>query len=70
MTIKAYLNLRRVTHAKNLMMQGEKATTIFDKCGFFDYSTFYRAFVKYVGMSPDEFKHMNDGRDNKASKNI
>lgn len=60
MTIKAYLNLRRITNAKNLMMQGEKSTNIFDKCGFTDYSTFYRSFVKYVGMTPDEFKHMHD----------
>lgn len=59
MTIKEYLSLRRIVHAKNLIMQGEKATNIFDKCGFFDYSTFYRAFVKYVGMTPEEFKHMN-----------
>lgn len=59
MTIKEYLNLRRITCAKNLIMQGEKATNIFDKCGFFDYSTFYRAFVKYVGMTPEEFKHTN-----------
>lgn len=56
LTIKAYLNLRRVTQAKNLMMEGRKATEIFDKCGFLDYSTFYRAFVKYVGMAPKEFK--------------
>lgn len=56
MTIKAYLNMRRVTHAKNLMMEGRKATEIFDKCGFSDYSTFYRAFTKFVGMTPEQFK--------------
>ncbi len=56
MTIKAYLNMRRVTNAKNLMMGGEKATEIFDKCGFLDYSTFYRAFIRFAGMTPEEFK--------------
>lgn len=56
MTIKAYLNLRRVTNAKNLMMEGKRATEIYDKCGFMDYSTFYRAFVKFVGMTPEAFK--------------
>ena len=60
MTIKSYLNLRRVTHAKSLIMQGRKATNIFPECGFCDYSTFYRAFIKYVGMTPDEFKHMHN----------
>lgn len=57
MTIKAYLNLRRVTHAKNLIMEGKKATSIYSDCGFCDYSTFYRAFIKFVGITPDEFKH-------------
>lgn len=56
MTIKSYLNLRRVTHAKNLIMEGYKATEIFDKCGFLDYSTFYRAFIRFVGITPEAFK--------------
>lgn len=56
-TVKSYLNLRRITYAKNLITSGEKATMIFDKCGFRDYSTFYRAFIKYVGMPPEDFKN-------------
>lgn len=63
MTIKAYLNMRRVTAAKNLIMEGHKATSVFARCGFADYSTFYRAFVRYVGMTPDEFKNMHKGGD-------
>lgn len=61
MTIKSYLNLRRITNAKNLIMEGKKATSIYSDCGFYDYSTFYRAFIKFVGMTPDEFKHMHNG---------
>lgn len=56
MTIKAYLTLRRVTAAKNLIMEGLKATGIYERCGFNDYSTFYRAFVKYAGMTPEQFQ--------------
>lgn len=56
MTIKAYLTLRRVTAAKNLMIEGHKAMNAYARCGFRDYSTFYRAFVKYTGMTPDKFK--------------
>ena len=56
-SIKSYLTLRRVTAAKSLIMQGQKAMNILAECGFRDYSTFYRAFVKYVGMTPNEFKH-------------
>ncbi len=67
MTIKAYLNLRRVTHAKNLIIEGKKATGIFSQCGFCDYSTFYRAFVKYAGMTPDEFRHIHGGYNSKKS---
>ncbi len=62
MTIKAYLTLRRVTAAKNLIMEGQKVTNIYTKCGFRDYSTFYRAFVKYVGMTPDKFKRTHNER--------
>ena len=62
MSIKSYLMLRRVTAAKNLIMEGQNAMDIFTDCGFKDYSTFYRAFVKYVGMTPSEFKHMHDDR--------
>ncbi len=61
MTIKSYLTLRRVTAAKNLIMEGQKAMNIFTQCGFGDYSTFYRSFIKYVGMTPDAFKHRHDG---------
>lgn len=56
MNIKSYLTLRRITHAKNLIMEGRKVMNIFSLCGFKDYSTFYRAFIKYVGMSPEDFK--------------
>ncbi len=56
MTPKAYLNMRRVTHAKNLIMQGRRATSIYSECGFNDYSSFYRSFVKYTNMTPEEFK--------------
>jgi len=59
-TIKSYLNMRRVTNAKSLIMQGRPITPVYLECGFFDYSTFYRAFVKYVGMPPEKFKKMQN----------
>lgn len=65
MTIKAYINMRRINNAKNLIMEGQKATSIFMQCGFKDYSTFYRAFTKYVGTTPDAFKHRHDNQNNK-----
>lgn len=59
MTIKTYINMRRIIKAKNLLLQGGRITDIFLECGFCDYSTFYRSFLKYAGLSPEEFKHTN-----------
>lgn len=56
MTIKNYINMKRITYAKNKILSGEKSSNIYLECGFNDYSTFYRAFSKYVSMTPDEFK--------------
>lgn len=56
MTIKDYINMNRILLAKNRILNGEKISSLYHKCGFNDYSTFYRAFLKYVKMSPDEFK--------------
>ncbi len=60
--ILTYLNIRRITLAKNLLLDGGQVTNIYQKCGFSDYVTFYRAFKKYVGKSPNEFK--TEGRIN------
>ena len=62
MSVKSYISLRRITAAKNRIMVGQKAKNVYVKCGFKDYSTFYRTFIKYVGMSPDEFKHKHDNK--------
>ncbi|MBQ9599169.1 MAG: helix-turn-helix domain-containing protein, partial [Clostridia bacterium] len=53
---------RRVRSAKNLIMQGQSITNAYIESGFRDYSTFYRTFVKYAGMSPDEFKKSQTGQ--------
>lgn len=61
MTINEYLNMRRITHAKNLIMEGKKATAVYLDCGFSDYSTFYRNFTRFVGMTPEAFRRSQDG---------
>lgn len=57
MTLKSYVNMCRIVNAKNLILAGERITSVHSKCGFENYSTFYRAFIKYAGMSPEEFKN-------------
>ncbi len=57
MTLTEYLNMYRIVNAKNLILSGEKITILPEKCGFENYSTFYRAFVQYTGTSPEKFRN-------------
>lgn len=59
MSIKDYINMHRILLAKNRILNGEKISSVYHKCGFDDYSTFYRVFSKFVGMSPDRFRKYN-----------
>lgn len=51
-SIGKYITLKRLLLARNLMMQGLPLTEICYDCGFKQYSTFYRAWKKYYGVSP------------------
>ncbi|MDO5398836.1 MAG: AraC family transcriptional regulator [bacterium] len=59
MNITEYINMRRIVLVKNRILTGGKISSVYIDCGFNNYSTFYRAFSKYVKMSPDEFKRQN-----------
>lgn len=59
MNVKEYINMRRIVLAKNRILSGEKIGSLYLECGFENYSTFYRAFSKYAGMSPDKFKKLS-----------
>lgn len=47
---------RRLIAAKSMIQQGEQLEGISHKVGFADYSTFYRAFKKEYGISPNQFR--------------
>lgn len=49
-----YIANRRMATAQQLLLEGGKPTEIYTKCGFRDYSTFYRAYVKHFGYSPNK----------------
>ena len=51
-TVKSYLTAKRLVKAKQLIDAGAHATHVYPQCGFSDYSSFYRAYVKHYGCAP------------------
>ena len=51
-TVMDYVRYKRIILAKQAMAAGESAMSATLQSGFTDYSSFYRAYVKYEGTSP------------------
>ena len=51
-TVWQYITVKRLVLARQLLEQGESPTKLYTQCGFNDYSTFYRAYVKHYGCAP------------------
>ncbi|MCR4792028.1 MAG: AraC family transcriptional regulator [Lachnospiraceae bacterium] len=51
-----YITAKRLVEAGSLMAEGCSAGEAASRCGFGDYSSFYRAYVKRFGTSPREKK--------------
>ena len=59
-SIKKYIIQKRINVAKIALQRGEKPEEISVKCGFSNYSTFYRDYKKYFGVTPSEtYIHKN-----------
>jgi len=54
---------RRLIAAKTLILQGLPLEQINERVGFTDYSTFYRAFKQEYGISPRQYRKMQDTSD-------
>lgn len=55
-TVYDYIISKRIVLAKKLLREGVSATDTCLKCGFTNYSNFYKSFQDKAGMSPAEFK--------------
>lgn len=55
-TVWGYVTTKRLSAAQGMILSGIPATQAFSKCGFHDYSAFYRAYRKRFGCSPTEEK--------------
>lgn len=51
-TVMDYVRYKRITLARQAIQAGSSAMDAALQCGFTDYSSFFRAYKKYIGMSP------------------
>ena len=51
-----YITAKKLDLANNLIRDGYSAQTVAAKCGYNDYSVFYKSFVKHFGCSPSALK--------------
>lgn len=54
-SILKYINKKRLSLAKELIRQGETFINISIKCGFQDYTSFFRTFKKEFNITPGEY---------------
>lgn len=54
-SVHRYIIQKRLVMAKQLMNQGVPSTTVYQHCGFGDYSNFYRAFKAEYQITPKEY---------------
>lgn len=66
-SVYRYIIQKRLVMAKQLMSAGVPSSTVYQHCGFGDYSNFYRAFKSEYQISPREFvaelKHGQSGEE-------
>lgn len=56
-TVWDYITVKRLIAAKDLLMNGWQPKDVAEKCGYPEYSSFYRAYKSHFGISPKEDYH-------------
>lgn len=59
LTIYDYILTKRIGLARRLLQSGIGAHETAVQCGFADYSSFYRTFIRKTGCTPKDFKQMH-----------
>ena len=60
MTVRDFIIQKRLILACEKIWAGEPLKNIYSACGFTDYSSFYRNFKSFYGLSPSEYKEFYD----------
>lgn len=58
-TIGKYVTARRISIAKAALSEGASVNEAFEKSGFGDYSNFFKAFTRAVGVSPKKYANLS-----------
>lgn len=53
-SLMSYVREKKIRYACALLSEGQTPTDVCAKCGFTNYSTFYRLFLKYNGLPPSD----------------
>lgn len=53
-SLMKYIRQKRLLLARTLLEQGEKPLEVAAKCGFSEYSTFYKAYIRHFGTAPSK----------------
>lgn len=57
LTVGKYINLKRINFAETLLKDGQYRSIqeVAEKCGYNDFSTFYRNFIRITGVKPSVY---------------